>query len=152
MICGEGAMLENLKQFASQLTLDNLSFIHFQNREGVKEIMNVTDAAFICYRPVKILETGSPNKYFDALAAGKLCIINFGGWIRDEVEGEKCGVFLDANQPTEFVKKIAPFLEDRTMLISCQQAARALAERKYSRKILAARFAEIITDRYSNEI
>ena len=61
-----------------QYQLKNFSILPFQNREGVKEVMNVTDATFICYKPVPILETGSPNKYFDGLAAGKLILINFG--------------------------------------------------------------------------
>ena len=56
--------------------------------------MNVTDATFICYKPVPILETGSPNKYFDGLARGKLILVNFGGWIKEEIEAKRCGVTL----------------------------------------------------------
>ncbi len=88
ILCGEGAMVESLKRIAQQYQLQNFSLIPFQNRDGVKEVMNVTDAAFICYKPLPILETGSPNKYFDALASGKLILVNFGGWIREEIEKE----------------------------------------------------------------
>ena len=88
ILCGEGAMVESLKRIAQQYQLQNFSMIPFQNRDGVKEVMNVTDAAFICYKPLPILETGSPNKYFDALASGKLILVNFGGWIREEIEKE----------------------------------------------------------------
>jgi hypothetical protein len=57
--------------------------------------MNITDASFIFYKPVPVLETGSPNKFFDGLAAGKLIIINFGGWIKTEIEENKCGVYVN---------------------------------------------------------
>jgi glycosyltransferase involved in cell wall biosynthesis len=103
ILCGEGAVLEGLKRIAERYQLKNLTFIPFQNREGVKEIMNVTDAAFICYKPLPILETGSPNKYFDALASGKLIVVNFGGWIKEEIEREHCGCYINSKQPTDFV-------------------------------------------------
>jgi glycosyltransferase involved in cell wall biosynthesis len=86
ILCGQGAVLESLKRIAQQYHLNNFSIAGFKDREGVKEVLNVTDASFICYKPLPILETGSPNKYFDALASGKLILINFGGWIREEIE------------------------------------------------------------------
>lgn len=146
LLCGDGAMLDNLKNSMSRLNLRNFSFIPFQNREGVREIMNVTDAALICYRQVRVLETGSPNKYFDALAAGKLVIINFNGWIREEMEKHQCGIFVDPRHPTDFVKKITPFVEDVEKLRMFQKVGRTLAENTYSRKILGKRFAGVFRD------
>ena len=146
LMCGDGALLDILKQSARKLSLQNLTFLPFQNRDGVAEIMNVTDATFICYQPVNILETGSPNKYFDGLAAGKLTIINFGGWIRAEVEQEACGIYIDPNHPADFVKKIKPFLDDRNLLKQYQQAGRLLAERKYSRKLLSEKYCGLIVE------
>jgi glycosyltransferase involved in cell wall biosynthesis len=143
-ICGDGGMVESLKKSAALLSLQNLSFIEFQNREGVRQLLNITDASFICYKPLPILETGSPNKYFDGLAAGKLIIINFGGWIREEIERQKCGIYLDSKHPTEFVKKIRPFLEDAKLLNSYRENASRLAESNYSRHALSEKFASII--------
>src|SRR5690606_37032856 len=112
------------------LSLANVTFIPFRNRDGVKEIMNVTDAAFICYQPFPILETGSPNKYFDGLSAGKLMIVNFSGWIRTEIQKEACGLYADPRQPHDFVQKIRPFVGDPELLKRHQRGARELAERK----------------------
>jgi glycosyltransferase involved in cell wall biosynthesis len=143
LLCGEGALRERLKDNVKQMSLQNLTFIGFQNREGVKEVMNVTDAAFICYKNVPILETGSPNKFFDGLAAGKLIIVNFGGWIKNEIEEARCGIFVDPKHPTDFIKKISPFLSDEKQLKNYQEASRQLAEKKYSRKIVSERFAKL---------
>jgi glycosyltransferase involved in cell wall biosynthesis len=142
-ICGDGALLERLKLNARQLDLHNLTFTGFTNRAGVKELLNVTDAAFICYKPVPVLETGSPNKYFDGLASGKLIIINFGGWIKTEMEEYECGIFVDPKHPTDFIKKITPFLSDREKLKKFQTNARGLAERRYSRRALSEEFLKI---------
>ena len=144
-ICGEGALRERLTKNAQQLGLSNLTFVDLQNRQGVKELLNVTDASFICYKNMPILETGSPNKFFDGLAAGKLIIINFGGWIKAEIEDARCGIFVDPAQPTDFVKKISPFLSDPVQLKNYQAAARQLGESKYSRKILSERFVKLFS-------
>jgi glycosyltransferase involved in cell wall biosynthesis len=143
LLCGEGALRERLMTNTKQTGLQTLTFIDFQNREGVREMLNVTDAAFVCYKNVPILETGSPNKFFDGLAAGKLIIVNFDGWIRKEIEEARCGVFVDPQHPTDFIKKISSFVSDEKQLKNYQEASRQLAEKKYSRKILSEKFAKL---------
>ncbi|HYC87340.1 MAG TPA: glycosyltransferase family 4 protein [Chryseosolibacter sp.] len=144
LICGDGAMLESLRAHSHRLSLTNLSFIPFQNRHGVKEVLNVTDAAFISYRSAPVLETGSPNKFFDGLAAGKLILVNFGGWVREEIENNECGVWIDRSKPDDFTEKITPFIHDRVLLGRYQRNARLLGERKYSREQLSERFVSIV--------
>jgi glycosyltransferase involved in cell wall biosynthesis len=144
-LCGDGAMKTSLQQGVAQLGLRNLEILPFQNRDGVRELLNITDAVFICYRPLPVLETGSPNKYFDGLAAGKLIMINFGGWIREEIERERCGMYIETKNPSAFVSSIRPFLHDADLLRAYQGQARVLAERKYARHILSEKFAACIT-------
>jgi len=142
LLCGDGAMLDELKKIKEQLMLENVTFLPFQNRDGVKEIMNVTDAVFICYKPIPILETGSPNKYFDGLAAGKLIVVNFKGWIKAEIEKHQCGFYIDPMQPIDFVEKVRPYF-NADVLVKAQQSSRALAESTYSRKMLSEKFVSL---------
>ena len=142
-LCGDGAMLDHLESTSKKLQLQNFTVLPFKDREGVRELMNITDASFICYKPVPILETGSPNKFFDGLAAGKMIIVNFGGWIREEIEENRCGVYVDPNHPTDFVKKMESVLNDPGQLDNDKTSSRALAERKYSRQLLTERWMKI---------
>lgn len=150
VICGEGALKKRLLNEVKRLELENLTVIDFTNRDGVREVLNITDAALISYKPVPILETGSPNKFFDALAAGKLIVINFGGWIKKEIEENNCGIYVDPHQPADLVKKIKPFMGDRLLLENYQFNARSLAESKYSRKDLSAEFSKVIAEAIQN--
>lgn len=145
LLCGAGAVQASLMQAMQAQCLDNVSLMPFQNRAGVRDVMNVTDAAFVCYKPLPVLETGSPNKYFDGLAAGKLVIVNFSGWIREEIERAGCGVYVDPLNPDHFVRQLQPFLQDQHKLAQYQQAARALAEKKYAREDLSKKFAQVVT-------
>jgi len=140
LVAGDGAMLDELKSAASSRGLDNTHFIGFLNRTGVRDVLNVTDAVFVCYKPVPILETGSPNKYFDGLAAGKLVITNFGGWIRREIESHGCGIYVNPALPDDFVQNAFPLLADEAVRTACQTKSRELAESKYSRKEIGSRF------------
>jgi glycosyltransferase involved in cell wall biosynthesis len=142
-LCGDGAMLDHLNSTSKKLQLQNFSILPFRDRKGVRELMNVTDATFICYKSIPVLETGSPNKFFDGLAAGKMIIINFGGWIKKEIEENRCGLYVDPNHPTDFVKKMAAVLNDPKQSDNYKLASRSLAERKYSREHLTKEFIQI---------
>ncbi len=143
LLCGDGAEVDRLKKSADQHELNNLTFLPFTNREGVREVMNVTDASFICYKPVPVLETGSPNKYFDGLASGKMIIINFGGWIKEEIEENNCGVYVNPLEPADFVRKISYIISNKELQHQFSSNARLLAERSYARENLGNKFADI---------
>lgn len=144
IFCGEGARLPALLEYAAQRKLTNVSFLPMQHRNGVREVLNVTDAAFISYQALPVLETGSPNKYFDALAAGKMIVVNFGGWIQKEIEDNRCGVRVSS--PDEFAEKISSIIQNQDELRLKQQRARTLAESVYSRKKLSDSFVKIFPD------
>jgi glycosyltransferase involved in cell wall biosynthesis len=146
ILCGDGAALENLKQLAEQKALQNISFVPVQHREGVRHVMNVTDAVMVSYKPLPVLETGSPNKYFDGLAAGKLMIVNVGGWMKQEVEQYRCGIAVDPLQPQDFVEKLTPFINNADLTKTYQTAARRLAETVYSRRLLSEKFLKLLRD------
>jgi len=140
ILCGDGAEENRLKQLTYTLQLTNISFLPFQNREGVREVMNVTDAIFISFKPLPVLETGSPNKYFDGLAAGKLIVSNVDGWIRQEIEKNRFGTYVSPYFPNDFVENIRPFMNNSGLLLQYQASARSLAENTYSRKLLSRKF------------
>jgi glycosyltransferase involved in cell wall biosynthesis len=147
ILCGDGAMRNALLKEAGQSKLSNVSFIPMQDREGVKEVLNVTDAAFISYQPLPVLETGSPNKYFDALAAGKLIVVNFKGWIKDEIEAHDCGVFMNSSKLGDFNLRLVDVVANHDLLRSFQKNSRTLAEGCYSRSKVCNEWIKIIMDK-----
>ncbi len=143
LICGDGKMHDDLQRMITDKKLTNISLTGFLNRDAVREVLNVTDAVLVSYRNLPVLETGSPNKYFDGLAAGKLIVINFGGWIKNELLQNNCGIAVNPNDPDDFIRQIKPFLVDPEHLKNYQQNARKLAETTYSRRKVGNRFVEI---------
>lgn len=145
ILCGDGALRSNLLKETEQRSLANVSFIPMQDRSGVKEVLNITDAAFISYQQHPVLETGSPNKYFDALAAGKMIVINFTGWIKEEIGLHNCGIYIDQNDSKSFEKSITECIKNKAQLIFFQKNSRALAEQRYARKKLCDEWLKVVT-------
>ena len=148
ILAGDGVERDKLKRQAELTQLKNVSFFSFQSREAIRELMNVTDAVFVCYRHALILETGSPNKFFDGLAAGKLIMVNFGGWIKQEVEEAQCGFYVDPENADSIVEPLREIISGNT-LTQYQVRSRELAE-KFALKKLTREWLVILDRHYHN--
>jgi len=146
VICGDGAMLDILKKRAEFNQLTNVSFAGFLNRDGVRDVLRRSQAVIVSYHPSPILETGCPNKYFDGLAAGKIIIVNFGGWVREEIESGRCGFYVDPRSPEHLVQKVKEVLASPEKQAGMQREARRIAEEKYTRRALSETFVRLFEE------
>ena len=132
-IIGKGSQLKKLKYLAKHFGLANLRFLDFQNKYNLKRVLNITDAAYVSFAARPILETNSPNKFFDALASGKLIITNTKGWVKDICEENHCGFYYDPDNPDHFAVKLKEFIENREQLYTYQTSAREVGETTFSK-------------------
>lgn len=135
VLMGEGAEREMLMAKAESLNLKNVEFREHSSKWEVKELLESSDAVFVSYTPYSILNTGSPNKLFDGLAAGKLIILNFKGWMKNLVEANDCGFAYNSENPVEFFETIGPFVSSPNRLAESQINSRKLAEGKFDKKL-----------------
>jgi glycosyltransferase involved in cell wall biosynthesis len=147
LIVGKGAELPRLQRLAATYSLHNLWFLPHADKFTLRDILNVTDAVYISFAQVPVLQTGSPNKFFDALALGKICLVNFSGWIRELVEDRQCGVYINPEKPELFYVKIKPFLAGSDLRINYGQNARRLAEEAFARTELSKKFVALFPHR-----
>jgi len=145
-IVGQGSQLSEIKQQAYSRELENIEFIGHQDKEGVRRILNITDATYVSFADLPVLATNSPNKFFDSLASGKLTIVNTPGWTKDLVEKYKCGFYANPNEPNDFVTQLQPFLENREYLDMYKTNARSLAEGLYSKKLQIEKLVKVLNN------
>lgn len=143
-LMGDGATFEKTEKAVKKLR--NTKVYPFGDKESVKTLLEDQDAIYVSFKNLEILNTGSPNKFFDGLAAGKLIIINFGGWIRNIVEKHDCGFYHDPLAPEEFVRKIKVFLKDTTLISAYQNNARAVAENYYDKNLQVRKLIKILNN------
>ena len=143
LVAGRGGKLKEIKDKANKMKLNNIRFVGFLNRREVKKLLNVTDASFISFDSKPILETNSPNKFFDSIASGKICIVNNKGWIKDLIEENNIGFYYSKKQPIAFVEKIKQYTKDIVLTNQTKLASRKLAEEHFSRDIITKQFVEL---------
>lgn len=145
-IVGQGSRLSHIKLSAYLRKLSNVEFIGHQNKEGVRRILNVTDATYVSFANYPVLATNSPNKMFDSLASGKLTIVNSTGWTKDLVEQYKCGFYANPEKPAEFMEQLIPFMEQKDLLETFKNNARQIAENLYSRKLQVEKLTRVLNN------
>ena len=149
-VIGYGSELKRLRSVSKRLK--NVSFFPHSSKKCVKNLLNKSDAVYVSFKDVKVLGTGSPNKLFDSLAAGKLTIINFDGWIKNLVRKNKCGFHHNPYSNTEFVRKLRVFLESPELLAKYQRNGRKLAELYYDKNIQITKLLKILNNEYKFEV
>ena len=129
----------------SALGIQNIVFKGHGTKEEAKQAMAVSDAIYVSFQNLKMLHTGSPNKFFDALASGKVVITNLDGWIARLVQDHSIGFSYEGDKPDKFIGSIQDFFS-LTKIVRAQKNARSLAE-NYTLDKLSAHLLEIIENR-----
>lgn len=142
-VIGKGQEWENIQDLAFEYKLANIQFIPHLNKYKLREVLKDSQAVYVSFALKPVLETSSPNKFFDSLAAGKLCIVNTEGWIKEMIEEKGCGFYADPNNPRELLKKLLPYLADGQLMEAAQASARSLAHTDFSRCSLTGQFVRL---------
>lgn len=129
--------------------LANINFLPWGNKEVVRRMLLNVDAVYLSFHHHEALGTGSPNKFFDGLAAGKLIITNFKGWIKDLIEKEDCGFYYDPFHPDSFVAYLKDWLKKPEKISRAQQNSRSLAD-QFSKEKAINKLINLLADQKPN--
>lgn len=143
---GSGGKRAELEKMASEYELKNVIFSNLVPDKGqVAQIVAGCDVCMTIYRATKE-HTWSPNKMFDALAAGKPVLINAAGWLGETIEKNNCGRCLDANRPQTLADALEELAADPELCRQMGKNARALAEREFAREKLADHLENVLLE------
>jgi glycosyltransferase involved in cell wall biosynthesis len=145
VVAASGKQLSRIKSDASVRGLKNIIFLPYLNRKELKELLAVTDFSYLSYADFPVLGTGSPNKFFDSLAAGVPVISNIDGWWSKLLDENNCG--CTRKNISDLLIFLQPFINDPTALSKAKNNARTLAIQKFERKDLEEKFIRIFKRR-----
>ena len=83
----------------------------------------------------------SKNKFFDYISAGVPVLNNYPGWLAELINDNACGFSVPPDDPIAFADALEKAAGNRQDLKVKGSKARALAIKKFDRKILASRWA-----------
>ena len=141
---GSGGKRPDLEKMVREYELTNVVFNDpVPDKAEVARIVAACDACMTIYRAAKE-HTWSPNKMFDALAAGKPVLINVPGWLGETIEDNNCGRYLDPHRPEMLADALEELAADPELCRQMGKNARALAEREFAREKLASRLEGVL--------
>lgn len=147
VIAGEGSEKNRLIEKVKFKQLNNLVFTGQLSREENAYLLSRSHFVYVSFAPYPLLWSGSPNKFFDALAAGKAVIINFSGWIRKIVEDERIGMYSDPSKPDEFVIMMKGVLKNPGLISKMHENALSLSKQKFSSKVVCSAWVDFVETR-----
>jgi glycosyltransferase involved in cell wall biosynthesis len=144
IIMGEGSHREYLEQITQEKGLDNVIFIPFGNKASVNEVFSLADLAWISFAHYPVLKTNSPNKFFDAIAAGKPVIINHKGWVYDLMKANHLGISCLPSKLYKTFVQLEELAENPGQIQDMARNSRRLAESYFSKEIAVARLIHVL--------
>lgn len=142
-LMGSGSEKPRIQKLASDLK--NVRFLDHGSKEEVKSQLKAHDAVYLSFQNLPILHTGCPNKFFDALASGKMVFSNIGSWTAHLIQQERIGFAYSGDQPEVFKREVQRFF-DLANIRSAQEGAFKLSA-EYSRSNLSSQFLASIENR-----
>ena len=143
-IIGEGAARKDLIQQAEAEGLKNVTFIPFQPRERLSEVLGTADISLVTLR-TGVGATALPSKTYSIFASGKpiLASVDDGCETADLIQQSQAGICIQPEMPEELVKNILYLKNNPELCVTMGRNGRKWAEEHHSPRSAAQRIADL---------
>lgn len=141
---GDGKERTMLEKRAMELQLQHVHFVGLVSKETALRWLKLASCALLVFKDVPVLATCSPNKLFDAFAAGVPVVQATQGWIHDLFEREQCGVNVAANDFVAMADAVRRLTSDHDFREMVSHNARRVAEELFDRDLLASKMHGVL--------
>ncbi|MFC7277818.1 glycosyltransferase family 4 protein [Paractinoplanes rhizophilus] len=147
-ILGDGRMRNEIRDLATGLgVLDrNFFMLGAVSKAEVVAFFGACDLATSMFVDIRELGDNSPNKVFDAFAAGRPVAVNHGGWIAELLAETGAGLVLPPGDPEAAAGAVSAFLRDPAAVKAARAAASDLARDRFDRDVLFQDFERVLTE------
>lgn len=141
---GDGAQRPRLERRVAVERLDNVLLLPPVAKTDLAGIVGAADVTLTLFAAAPVLQTNSPNKLFDSLAAGRPVIVNLDGWLRRVVEEADAGIYVRAGDGPGLAETLSTLAHDPERIARMGRNARRLAELDFDRDAMADRLAQAL--------
>lgn len=146
VLIGDGIEYDDVSNYALKSDILNKNFFMRRSvpKTDIPFFLKYATIASSFVIDIPELRANSANKFFDALAASRPILINYGGWQKDIIEDNDCGIIAWEKTNKEIVDELEAFLNDEQKYINACNNAKSLALNEFSRDNLAKKLENII--------
>lgn len=147
VVIGDGAERDEIVSLAQELGVFGVNFFMYPKIPKIEMPAAFAAATMVISLTVDLPElwANSANKFFDALASGTAVAINYGGWQATLLQEASAGIVLSSDASVA-AKFFIDYFANDSILVQAGVRARALAEEKFSRDLLAQQL-EIVLEK-----
>jgi glycosyltransferase involved in cell wall biosynthesis len=145
VLIGDGAERAALERDIAERQLRNIRCLGLLPKPVVASWLAHARCALLAFRPVPCLDTVSPNKMFDAFAAGVPVVQATQGWIKDLLAREGCGLTVPSADPDALADAVVRLAYDEPLHARCAGNARRVAHELFARDPLAVKMRDILS-------
>ena len=144
-LIGDGSERRALQDEATRAGLDRVHFVPPMPKKALAGWLGAATAMILVLKPIPVFDTVSPNKLFDALAAGIPVLQTTQGWIRQLLAEHDCGITVDPRRPAALAEAMVALCDDRPRRDGMGRKARRVARESFATDLLADRMLDALT-------
>lgn len=143
-LVGDGSERRAIQEEAESAGLDRVHFVPPIPKEALGAWLGAATAMILTLKPLPVFDAVSPNKLFDALAAGLPVIQTTQGWIRGVLRDHDCGITVDPHRPEALAVAMVALSDDRPRRDRMARNARRVAGEAFGTERLADRMLDTL--------
>lgn len=137
VLVGDGQLKPEIISIIKKEKLINLIHFDLMPKERLVPYIQNANLSFVPLSPNPILDTSSPNKFFESLAAGVPVIQTTKGWIKDYIEINNVGFNLEGNDSESLSELLIKLKNNPKILDNMKQNSRKCAVRDFDQIALS---------------
>lgn len=146
LLIGDGQQKDEIEKAINEKGLKNLILKGLMPKEQLVEYVQHSLASLVPLKNTPILNTSSPNKLFESLAAGVPVIQTTSGWMKDFLDEYKVGFTVSPDHPEELADLLIELADNQSDHVEMRNQARKVAEQHFDKDILSVRMIQAIEE------
>ena len=142
LLIGEGQQREELCELAIKENLKSFEYRMLMPKTELAHYIQFSIAALVPLKGTPVLDTSSPNKFFESLAAGVPVIQNTNGWMKDYIEKNKVGITLSPDDARALASTLIELADNSELQCSLSDNARLSSHRDFNQSVLSRKYLE----------
>ena len=142
LLVGEGQQKEQLA--AESRDIETLQLLGLMPKENLVALVQNALVSLVPLKGSPVLDTSSPNKLFESLAAGVPVIQTTKGWIKDFIDETNCGMTVSAENEDELVEALIDLADHPDKGAMAGQKGKVVAQKEFDKDFLAKKMIEAI--------
>lgn len=148
LIIGEGQQREQIDQAILEEKLETIIRLGLMPKYKLVPLIQHAMVSLVPLKGTRVLDTSSPNKFFESLSAGVPVIQNTQGWMKDFLENHKIGFTLSPNEPAQLADLLVYLKDHREILKEMGIRSMKIAKEEFDADFLARKMLKGIEKAY----